>query len=83
LSTWHCPFGSCIDSPPICRWGTDCGPGSPIATIQTACVGSDPIQQVTHVSVEDLGALREALQAQLKEIEAAEKKVAQFEKEQG
>jgi hypothetical protein len=83
LATWRCPFGSCIDSPTICRWGTDCGPGSPIETIQTVCAGSDPLQQVTHVSIEDLGALREALQAQLKEVEAAEKKVAQAAKEQG
>lgn len=75
--TWHCPFNSCLDTPTICRWGSP-----PI------CPGSyiDPgpeIDQVTHVSIEDLGALRELLQTQLKEIDAAEKKVKTFEKEQG
>ena len=82
--TWHCPFGSCFDSP-ICRFGTigpGCGPGSWVANPGDLCAGSEPIQQVTHVSVEDLAALREQLQAQLKEIEAAEKKVQAFEKEQ-
>ena len=76
--TWHCPFTSCFDSP-ICRWGTSggCGFGSPVV---------DPgpeIDQVTHVSIDDIGALRELLQAQLKELDAAEKKVKAFEKEQG
>ena len=74
--TWHCPFGSCFDSP-ICRYGS-----LPI------CPGTIPdpgpeIDQVTHVSIDDLGALRELLQAQLKELDAAEKKVKAFEKEQG
>lgn len=81
-----CPFGSCFDSPFTCRYGTItiCGPGSPVADPGgQLCAGSEPIQQVTHVSVEDLGVLREQLQAQLKEIEAAQKKVQAFEKEQG
>ncbi|HZO98308.1 MAG TPA: hypothetical protein VFB42_13150 [Gaiellaceae bacterium] len=86
LFTWHCPFGSCLDSPTICRFGTivDCGPGSPIADPGGGlCAASEPIQQVTHVSIEDLATLREQLQQQLKEVEAAEKKVQQYEKEQG
>ncbi len=85
LFTWRCPYGSCFDSPTICRYGTiiDCGPGSPVADPGQFCAGSEPIQQVTHVSIEDLGVLREQLQAQLKEIEAAAKKVQAYEKEQG
>jgi hypothetical protein len=80
--TYRCPSGSCLDSPTICRFGgTGCGPGSPIETIVDTDTG--PLQQATHVSVEDLGALREALAAQLKEVDAAVKKVAQYEKEQG
>ena len=81
-----CPYGSCIDSPLTCRWGSPpiCGPGSPyVEGTPQLCAGSETIQQVSHVSVEDLGVLRERLQAQLKEVEAAEKKVQQYEKEQG
>ena len=73
-----CPLGSCIDSPITCPWGSGICPGSVITTTPY-----ETIQQVTHVSVEDLGALREQLQAQLKEIDEAEAKVKQYEKEQG
>jgi hypothetical protein len=47
------------------------------------CAGSDPVQQVTHVAIEDLPVLREALEAQLKEIQAAESEVKKQQRKKG
>jgi hypothetical protein len=80
-----CPLGSCLDTFVGCRIGTQspCGYASPVVDLPVCAAGSEPLQPVTHVSVEDLATLREQLQAQLKEVQAAEKQVEAYRKAQG
>jgi hypothetical protein len=81
------PCGWCSYwSPYQCRFGSPdpCGFGSPIEQItEHLCAGSEELGVRVTVSPEELGPLREALEAQLKEISAAEEAVKRQSEERG
>jgi hypothetical protein len=77
-----CIFGTCtLPSPIACQFGTDTVTVR-ITELTPNCGTTRVAQGPIQVGREELGLLREALQAQLEEVEGAERALSEAEKEQ-